>query len=100
MLDGMTLEAFEKHLGTAFRVEANPEESQDLTLIEASALTTGPGPSRRDGFSLVFRGPRDKGLEQKIHRLAHDEMGTIDLFLVPLGPEGDPEGTHYQAIFN
>src|SRR5262249_10090077 len=100
MLDKVTLPDFEEHVGATFRVETSPEESQDLTLIEAKALPARSGPGRTAPFSLVFRGPRSRGLEQKIHRLTQAKMGTIDLFLVPLGTEGDPEGTHYQAIFN
>jgi hypothetical protein len=95
----MTLRGFESHLSTSFRVETSPAESQDLTLIAAEALPERPGPGRRDPFSLIFRGPMTRRLSQKIHRLAHPEMGAIELFLVPLGPEGDREGTHYQAMF-
>ena len=100
MLDRVTLPDFQDRVGATFRVETSPEESQDLTLIEAKALQVRSGPGRTEPFSLIFRGPMSRRLEQKIHRLAQAEMGTLDLFLVPLGTEGDPEGTHYQAIFN
>lgn len=100
MLDKVTVSAFEEHVGATFQVETSQGESQDLTLIEVAALPARPGPGRTHPFSLVFRGPTSRGLEQKIHRLTHAELGAIDLFLVPLGPEGDPEGTHYQAVFN
>jgi hypothetical protein len=99
MLGEMTLRGFERHLSTSFRVETSHAEAQDLTLIVAEALPKKLGPGRRDPFSLTFRGPMARGLSQKIHRLAHPEMGAIELFLVPLGPEGDREGTHYQALF-
>lgn len=98
MLDKVTREDFEGRVGATFRVETGPDESQELTLIDIAALPSGPG--RGEPFSLIFRGPISRGLEQKIHRLSHSGMGAIDLFLVPLGTEGDPEGTHYQAIFN
>jgi hypothetical protein len=100
MSDKVTHSDFEDRVGATFRVETSQEESQDLTLIEIVALPSRPGAGRGDPFSLVFRGPMSRGLEQKIHRLSHAEMGAIDLFLVPIGPEGDPDGTHYQAIFN
>lgn len=98
MLGEATRSNFEECVGATFRAETSPEESQELTLIDITPLP--PGPGRDDPFSLIFRGPTSPGLEQKIHRLSHPEMGAIDLFLVPLGPEGDPDGTHYQAIFN
>jgi hypothetical protein len=39
-------------------------------------------------------------LEQRIYPVEHPRLGTVGIFLVPLGSEGDPEGLHYQAIFN
>jgi hypothetical protein len=37
-------------------------------------------------------------LPQAIYQLEHDRMGTMDIFLVPIGPDG--QGMGYEAVFN
>ena len=49
-------------------------------------------------FSLVFSGPRVDPLSQRIFRLDHDEIGSLELFLVPIAE--DAAGVRYQAVFN
>jgi len=52
---------------------------------------------RRAPFSIVFRGPRNVVLPQRIYEVEHDTIGAFPLFLVPIGP--DQEGMLYEAIF-
>ena len=99
MLDKLTRDDFAKHLNQTFRLPAKPGDLE-LELIEAEALP-GPEPApegRRQAFSLVFRGPKDAALDQSIYPLEHPEMGSLELFLVPIGP--DAHGLCYQSIFN
>jgi hypothetical protein len=42
------------------------------------------------------RRPHDL-LPQRIYRLEHDELGALDLFLVPIGR--DDSGVRYEAVF-
>lgn len=89
---------FEPHVGTAFRLEVDEGTLLELDLIE---VTGGAGDEDRDAhrlpFSLIFRGPKGTVCEQQICPLEHSEMGAIDLFLVPIGP--DDEGMRYEAVF-
>lgn len=48
-------------------------------------------------FSLLFAGPLPV-LPQATYALTTAALGTIELFLVPVGREG--EQVHYQAVFN
>ncbi len=91
-----TLPDFMVHVGTKFRVAAGFESALELELIDAVALPSRPAPPgvREDPFSLGFRGPFAPALPQTIHTLEHAALGTLTLFLVPIGPEGDPLGTH------
>jgi hypothetical protein len=70
-------------------------------LIESSELGGQAGAIRgrndRTPFSLVFRGPLQPLLAQRIYRVEHDSMGTFELFLVPIGPDG--VGMCYEAVF-
>jgi hypothetical protein len=95
-----TYDDFAGHVGEEFLVAPAGEELA-LTLVE---VTTGPEPggtgpegTSRQQFSLVFRGPRQPVLDQAIHELRHATMTGLDLFLVPLGPDGD--GMRYEAAF-
>jgi hypothetical protein len=56
---------------------------------------------REQSFSLVFRGPADWPLVQRAHNLKHPKLGTIELFLVPIGKvEKDAVTRLYEAVFN
>ena len=48
-------------------------------------------------FSLLFVSAAGPFLPQAIYALAHPVMGTLELFLVPLGPMQGGNG--YEAIF-
>lgn len=103
MSDRLSVSDFLGHLGQMFHVLRETGETVELQLIEAKSLG-GPGASSAvsgwEPFSLIFRGPFQVGLLQQIHTLKHEAFDELTLFLVPLGAEGDPEGTHYQAVFN
>jgi len=47
---------------------------------------------------LVFRSGQAVILPQRIYRLQHAGLGTIDVFLVPIGR--DVQGALYQAVFS
>jgi hypothetical protein len=104
MLDLESLEAatFDPHRETVFRLETGGEPLP-LELVEvqraryaADPAAVGPN-GRREPFSLVFRGPRSPYARQGIYRLEHAGLGSLELFLVPLGP--DAAGMRYEAVF-
>lgn len=96
MLQDLTYETFRPHLNETFRIEA--EESRlDLELTEVEAFDAADE-DRRRAFSLVFYGPEQPFLAQAIHRLEHATLGSLDLFLVPIGQKNG--GFLYQVIFN
>ena len=86
--DLLSLEDFEPHVGTAFRCSLGQGLSVELALSSAERL-----PSRAEGlrppFSLLFRGRFAAAPVQGTYRLEHPAMGTLDLFLVPVGLTGD-----------
>ncbi len=101
MLETFTVATFAPHLRGTFRISVDAARYLDVTLIEATDLSSGSGGKtvgRGRPFSIVFRGPRDILLPQQIYRVEHDDIGTFDLFLVPIGPDGD--GLRYEAVFN
>jgi hypothetical protein len=54
--------------------------------------------AREQPFNLLFRGPLKPLLPQRTYRLANELLGELELFLVPLGPEGGEQ--RYEAVFN
>jgi hypothetical protein len=102
MLEQMTCSVFSECVGSKFRIHPGSAEPLEVELIEAHQLpskSVGGGPQRmREPFSLVFRGPKDRLLPQKIYKIEQEKLGTLELFLVPIGP--DQEGQRFEAVFN
>lgn len=97
MLDKLRKEDFNKHLHQKFRVHADGV-SLETELIECVSLGSGEEKEgRREPFSILFRGPMEPILWQRIYKVEHEQMGTLDLFLVPIGP--DKTGMRYESVF-
>lgn len=95
-LEHLTIDAFESRIGERFRIRAQPGGELDAELIEARALGKAAS-GRRAPFTLSFRTPQLAALPQRIYEVAHEEMGTYEIFLVPVGPDG--KGMVYEAVF-
>jgi hypothetical protein len=100
-LENLTVAAFEPRLGHTFRIQASAGQTIEAELIEARALADPAGTraaaSRRIPFALSFRTALECALPQRIYAVGHHEMGTLEIFLVPVGP--DSAGMVYEAIF-
>lgn len=98
MIETLTHESFEPHVGSAFEL-AIADHSDMLTLTEVQVHAESPQ-TRRRGFTLIFRGARtDLVFDGHIYPLTHPEMGTLELFVAPMNRKED--GTFlYQAVFN
>ncbi len=98
MLESLTYGDFFERVGEEFRVPADGAGIA-IVLVEATDLTRpeSPAPGRRP-FSLIFRGPRAPVLPQRTWPLEHPTLGRLEIFLVPIGPDG--AGMRYEAIFN
>jgi hypothetical protein len=100
MLESFTVQTFTGHVGSTFRIYPDASNPLDVELISATGLGERPereSVGRREPFSIVFRGPGDVLLPQRIYRTEHDRIGSFELFLVPIGP--DEKGLRYEAIF-
>lgn len=94
-LEALTAQRFAPLQGDRFRVV--PGDSPDFELELADVVDAVHEGARRRQFSLLFRGGPDPPLVQRIYRLEHDQLGALDIFLVPLGP--DAVGQRYEAVF-
>ncbi len=71
------------------------ETQLDAKVTEVNAHNRH-GDSERDPFSVIFVTDSGENHGQQIYTLKCDELGELELFLVPLGPKGD--GMSYEAI--
>lgn len=71
------------------------QASLDLEILEI----TRHGGSYRDGgaFSVLFSGSNETPLEQAMYRLEIDNIGVVDLLLVPISR--DENNLCYEAVF-
>lgn len=99
MLQDLTPAAFEAHQGTPFHIHYGAESPLEATLQEVKRHEKHPGP-RTEPFSLYFRGALRPVLPQGIYRVEHEALGTMEIFLVPVGPDPQRQGMVYEAVFN
>jgi Domain of unknown function (DUF6916) len=85
---------FEPLSGGVFRLRTDAQDIE-LTLMHVGHL----GDSGREGgaFSLLFRSAKGPFLPQAIYPIAHPALGTLEIFIVPIGPVDGGNG--YEAIF-
>jgi hypothetical protein len=95
MAENLTHEEFSKHLHTTFRIRLDESTAIDAKLVDVSEHLVS---ARQERFAIVFRTSNDLLLNQGLAPFEHDQMGTFQLFIVPIGR--DEEGTSYEAVFN
>lgn len=88
-------EVFTRQLNSKFEVQLDENRSVKLDLIEISDLKLSPN---QEEFAIVFRGPLDEFLDQGTRSFRHEQMGQVDIFIVPI--QQDENGFYYEAIFN
>ncbi len=67
-----------------------------LVLADVRELPARAG-APRTPFALTFGGPPGAVRPQGVRALAHDRLGTLELFLVPVGQ--DAQAVRYEAVF-
>lgn len=96
-MEVLTLQHFSGRVNEMFLAVLDAGEVP-FQLIEARVLPTHSAAVPRAPFSLLFRNTSSSPLPQQIYRLRHAAIGEVEVFLVPVGREGD--GFLYQAVFN
>jgi hypothetical protein len=99
MLDTFTIDTFTPHVGETFRVIVDEkwEMAARLTSVKAWGDETAKGRPRQP-FTLLFHGPADARIPQRMYVVQHTAMEPFELFLVPIG--NDAEGSRYEAVFS
>lgn len=96
---GLNLASFKSQLGSSFMI--NHEASKvKITLVDvadfASQKQTAAG---KEGFSLLFRGPKETILKQDTYLIEHEQLGMFSFLIVPVGTN-DRRGPRYEVVIN
>lgn len=87
---------FDKHAGETFTVHLETGDPTALTLKEIAPVKIAP--KGHESFALIFDGPKEPYLEQKLYKVTHPQLGETAIFLVPVA--GDDSGYDYEAVYN
>jgi hypothetical protein len=90
-----TREQFSSQVNRTFRASVPDAAEFELTLIEFREITDD---DFQETFSLLFLAPADFAANQGTYQMENDEMGSLDIFLVPI--KRDDKGIYFEAIFN
>lgn len=100
----LTIENFLPVVKEKFVLELEGIGKSELELTSATELPVCGRPDmKRKPFSLIFEAPllgpdKNMYLSQRTYRLEHDQLGPLDIFIVPIGPK---DGLmRYEAVFN
>ena len=96
MLDRIRLEDFLPHVGSEMDVSAYGHSTR-VTIKEAAPIKS-PSPRESTPFHLVLSAPPAWRLPQGLYKFAHPSLGELELFTVPIGPDG--AAFCYEVIFN
>jgi len=91
-LETLTAADFEALRGDRFRIAPGDAPPFNAQLIETTEIPHEPG--GRAPFSLIFQGGPNPPLPQRIYAVEHDELGVIEIFLVPIAAD------RYEAVFS
>lgn len=96
---GLNMSSFKSQLGTSFLINHQASKVK-ITLVNvtsfASKKQTAAG---KEGFSLVFRGPKETTLNQDTYLIEHEQLGMFSFLVVPVGTK-DTRAPHYEAVVN
>jgi hypothetical protein len=96
----LTVETFAGREGEAFSIQF-ADATLELTLAAVEGMPEDWGRGEpREPFTLTFHGTSEHLLPQQIWPLDHAELGRLEIFLVPLGPDpDDADRMRYEAVF-
>lgn len=87
---------FRALVGTSFSVRDSSGRTRALELVEATVTpVVSAVPGAGECYALLFRGGRGARMRSGTYTLRHPALGSVDLFLHPVGPT-----RAYEAVVN
>ena len=97
---GMGLAAFKAQLGTTFTINDKTGRVKTKLVDVSSFASRKQAASGKEGFSLLFHGPKDLTLQQNTYLIEHEELGMFSFLIVPVLQTKDKRGPYYEAVIN
>ena len=97
MLARLKSSDFIPYFNGKFHLFLNEVDFIEVELIEISNYPN-QNPETGRPFNLIFRLPKGLFIPQETYTFKHSQIGKLDLFIVPIGP--DEKGQLYQVVFN
>jgi hypothetical protein len=98
MLESLTAATFQAQLGTSCRLHTGPSLPPRALLISEVAEAPSRATGYRIPFTVLFLGGTEPPLPQGTYLIEHPVLGRIELFVVPIGPNGSGH-QRYEAVF-
>lgn len=96
---GLSMAGFKSQVGTSFVITQQASKVK-ITLVDvANFASRKQAAAGREGFSLLFRGPRETALKQDTYLIEHPVLGMFSFLLVPVGT-GKTRAPLYEAVIN
>lgn len=95
---GLDKTAFLSQLNTDFLLTHGGSKVA-VRLVDVSDLPRRGASLRGEGFSLVFRGSRQRVLRQATYVIEHDKLGEFSFLVVPI-LRRDQSSLYYEAVVN
>jgi hypothetical protein len=96
MLDELTIESFQPHVGTSFWIHIDGRKVELRLTAARKVMESEAARLKRNPFSLYFLAP--VLLQQQICHVTHEAFAEpLDIFLVPISREAN--GYAYEAVF-
>jgi hypothetical protein len=103
----LTAGDFRNARSSLFRLSGGPSPAGyppffDAELTDVTDYPAGPPDAARTPFAVLFRGPAEPVMPQGTYRVEHEQLGALELFIVPVGPAPDEASTGmcYEAVFS
>ena len=96
---GLTFASFKSQLGTSFLINHDTGKVKTTLVDIASFASRKQTAAGKEGFTLLFRGPRDTTLKQDTYLIEHEELGLFSLLIVPVRTK-ETSAPDYAAVIN
>jgi hypothetical protein len=96
---GLSMASFKSQLGTSFLINYQASKVKMKLVHVANFASRKQTAAGKEGFSLLFRGPKETTLEQDTYVIEHEELGMFSFLVVPVGTN-DTRAPHYEAVIN
>jgi len=96
---GLNMSSFKNQLGTNFLISHQTAKVKIKLVDVTDFASRKQAAAGKEGFSLLFRGPKETTLKQDTYLIEHEQLGMFSFLIVPVGTR-DTRAPRYEAVIN